>query len=131
MKSDSVYAIVVSSLLILLTILMFVYDANINTTEEWKLVALSNNTRVDGKVSGGLFVISGYIKEESVCKFAYVDNETGSMRIKTIPLTENEEFIYTNEVPRVLCTRRGNGKHYTFYVPEGSIAQQYNIDVGK
>ena len=100
--------------------------------EEWSLVALGNDTRTEGEMSGGLFIVSGYLKEGNVCTFAYVDNENGSIHVKTIPLTEYEEFIYTNEAPHVVLNPgTGQGSYYTFYIPEGSVKQQYNIDVSK
>jgi hypothetical protein len=102
--------------------------------EDWQtdIVALKDNSNIDGKVNGGIFVTSGYIKE-SLYYYCMENTEQGKHMIK-IP-ADKTYIIETNDIkPSVVkqinkyVDKRQyfwllvtDEEKYIIYVPENTI----------
>lgn len=98
-----------------------------------------------GSIRGGLFYIYGSVSTDNSQAFNYyVKQADGSFKLKSAPASDST-IIYTNGTPKVESTsyRCEKGKvifepwsvtsckekptTYTFYIPEGSIKEQYSL----
>lgn len=119
---------------------------NISDEQEWQedwqtdIVALKDNSNIDGKVNGGIFVTSGYI-EESLYYYCMENTEQGKHMIK-IP-ADKTYIIETNDIkPSVVkqinkyVDKRQyfwflvtDEEKYIIYVPENTIDTTYKVDL--
>lgn len=116
-----------------ITLAVLWYLPPVSTNDTLNLVALSNHTQTQGQ----FFLGSGQIGSQSVVTFAYQATPVIT-KLATVPVDNNTEFIFTDEAPKAIRHEkykqgfRDFGEvWYTFYIPKGSIAQQYNVDVSK
>lgn len=111
----------------------YVLDQHENTYE---LRALSNSETVEGQFRGGLFVSSGYIDGKQV--FSYIQSEGEGYVLRQFDA--EDAVIYQGDYdPSVEITTyrwgnpwfwpwdRGTTESAEFYVPEGSVANTYEV----
>ena len=136
--------ILIGSFVLLLVFgLLYFYPEHKCNEQQWKpndsyvvhtLVALQDKNAVNGEFHGGLFCSSGYINEKLVYTYAYKTDNDG---IKTQQVDADKSTIYYDNNPRaewITLTR-----HYWYYsdtkticniyLPEGSVASGYNVDL--
>lgn len=104
----------------------------IHNEKTYNLIALPTNSTIEGS----FFIGSGNIRGINVNTFAYKEGEI--IRLKNVEMCEDDEYIYTDRPPKAIvhmCYKRlfSNITRYycTFYIPAGSVKQQYNIDVSQ
>ena len=89
----------------------------------------------------------GYINSELAAGFSYYQKDGDSYQLKTAN-ADQSIIKYTEDTPKVVidttycvstlgnlfrpwtldwCKAGSNTSHYTFYVPEGSIKENYNL----
>lgn len=93
---------------------------------KYDLVSLSSNSAYNGQ----FFLGTGRVENELQGTFAY--KQDNIIRLKTVPISEGDQFIYTSESPKVIIYIRDKKLWKTtsyckFYIPEGSIKQNFNI----
>lgn len=104
----------------------------IREDKTYNLVALANKSSIEGS----FFICSGIVRDISINTFAYKEGEV--IRIKNVEMSERDEYIYTDNPPKAIVHWRYKrlfgdvAKYYcTFYIPPGSVKQQYDIDITK
>lgn len=122
------------------------------TATEYELVQMGDQTyaNTSGVFSGGLFLRSGTINTNLDAGYSYYQKDGDGFSLKTAG-ANNSTIKYTNDTPKVVitsshCTKKvGFGlwgienlcdhtkiaTWNTFYVPEGSIAEGFELGGGK
>lgn len=93
---------------------------------KYDIVALSSNSVYNGQ----FFLGTGRVENELQGTFAY--KQDNIIRLKTVPISEKDQFIYTSESPKVIICIQDKKlwkvtSYCKFYIPEGSIRQDFNI----
>lgn len=121
------------------------------TTTEYELVNMGDTTYADvhGNIHGSAFLVRGTISTDLSAGFSYYQKEDSGYTLKTAKATQSV-IKYSNETPKVVVEqtycKRSNPKgptigllffemcetekeytHYTFYIPEGSIVERFNL----
>lgn len=121
------------------------------TTTEYELVNMGDTTYADvhGNIHGSAFLMRGTISTDLSAGFSYYQKEDSGYTLKTAKATQSV-IKYSNETPKVVIEqaycKRSNPKgpaigllffemcetekeytHYTFYIPEGSIVEKFNL----
>ena len=110
--------------------------------EDWKtnIVALKDNSNINGKIGGGIFVTSGYINE-SLYYYCMENTEQGNHMIK-IP-ADKTYIVETNDIKPYIIKQLNkyvdkrqyswllatDEEKYIIYVPKGTIDTNYKIDL--
>ncbi len=105
--------------------------------EEAKLVSLTDNTSIEGQK----YLFSGYINEEYIYRYV-IETEEGK-QIKELYNSKNIYIKYDNENPRIIYEYSDfkygwlwlfgidlTDTKIIIYVPEGTITEKYEIDLG-
>lgn len=121
------------------------------TTTEYELVNMGDTTYADvnGNIHGSAFLVRGTISTDLSAGFSYYQEEGDGYTLKTAKATQSV-IKYSNDTPKVVVEqaycKRSNPKgptigllffemcetekeytHYTFYIPEGSIVEKFNL----
>lgn len=125
------------------------------THTEYQLVQVSDNVYGDtnGDIHGGLFLIHGNISTSLSAGFSYYQKVEDGYELKTAEAT-NSIIKYSNGTPRVViedthclrhtpegpylglwffdyCDPKVESIKYTFYVPDGSVHEDFNLGENK
>jgi len=124
----------------------YVTDKLYESTTEWKtdwktnIIALKDNSDIQGHIDGGIFVTSGYINE----KMYYYCMESTSEGSHMIKIPADYTYIKeTNDVSPYVVKKSENWKSnkvrfwlidinnekYYIYVPEGTVDTTYKINM--
>lgn len=106
-------------------------------TTEFKTEKLVSMNR-DGSINGSFFLGSGSI--ESKQQYSYFVKDSIFFELKSVDV-DVSKITYTNETPKVVMSRKVptgfwgewftlslHPKNYIFYIPEGSILHNYNLN---
>lgn len=121
---------------IMIGLMFFVGFCPVSTkTEELQLAAISNSKGV----SGDFFLGSGMMNNQEIIKFIYYPDPNDKTKKKISKVGVNDDVIIiedNNVVPKLITTiyyKKLNSEYrrekYTFYIPENSIKEIYNIDI--
>lgn len=105
-------------------------------TDSYDLKALSTSETVEGQFRGNLFVSSGYVEGKQV--FTYIQSEGNGFVLRKFdaedaivyqgdydPTIEVTTYRWGN--PWFIPWDRGTNQTAEFYVPEGSVANTYEV----
>lgn len=110
-----------------------------------KLASLTDGTGIEGKISGGIFISRGYIKDTQNYSY-YAKNNDGSFNLQKRDADkstiwqdvspDNAHVLITDKIekcsPRwwlLLCGEEKKSFYKAdFHVPEGSITNEYRLD---
>lgn len=118
------------------------------TTAEYELVQMGDQTyaNTSGMLSGGLFLRSGTINTNLDAGYSYYQKESDGFTLKTAG-ANNSTIKYTKDTPKVvitsshcvnemsfglwgfenICDHTKIATWNTFYIPEGSIAEGFEL----
>lgn len=105
-------------------------------TDSYDLKALSNSETIEGQFRGGLFVSSGYVDGKQI--FTYIQSEGDGYVLRQFDA--GDAIVYQGDYdPEIKVTTyrwgnpwifpfdRGETQSAEFYVPEGSVANTYEV----
>lgn len=105
-------------------------------TDSYDLKALSTSETVEGQFRGGLFVSSGYVDGKQI--FTYIQSEGDGYFLRQFDA--EDAIVYQGDYdPEIKVTTyrwgnpwfvpwdRGENQTAEFYVPEGSVANTYEV----
>ena len=127
LRDDFSYKTNISLFIFGIFLMIISYFTPLVTKEvKYDLVALSGNSAYNGQ----FFLGTGRVGNELQGTFAY--KQDNIIRLKTVPISEKDQFIYTSESPKVIIYIRDKKlwkatSYCKFYIPEGSIKQNFNI----
>lgn len=105
--------------------------------ETYSLRAVGTGSSVEGRIHGGIFVTSGYIEGKQI--FSYVrEDQTGGYVLRQADASDSVVYqgdyeprvdvtTYTYGNPWIFPWETGSGYTAKFYVPEGSVANSYEV----
>lgn len=102
-------------------------------TDSYDIRAISSSNSLSGDMSGGIFVISGYINSDSVFK-CYIKEDDQTYSLLTLP-ADKTKIIITDDIPKVeildITTKcqwlifeihKPSVREYKIYIPENDLS---------